>query len=137
MSQLELENSDPKSSLLWIVLGLRIALFAVELGTAIWSHSVSLLAGAGHLFADLLTLGLTPIAAWVVQRQVDGTTRTEQRLKAWIGIMNGMALSAIAVLIAQEAVNNLENVESIAPLPMLLVAGLSLMVNGFAVYTIV
>lgn len=134
MSQLELENSDPKSSLLWIVLGLRIALFAVELGTAIWSHSVSLLAGAGHLFADLLTLGLTPIAAWVVQRQVDATTRTEQRLKAWIGIMNGMALSAIAVLIAQEAVNNLENVESIAPLPMLLVAGLSLMVNGFAVY---
>lgn len=137
MSQLELENSDPKSSLLWIVLGLRITLFSIELGTAIWSHSVSLLAGAGHLFADLLTLGLTPIAAWVVQRQVDGTTRTEQRLKAWIGIMNGMALSAIAVLIAQEAVNNLENVESIAPLPMLLVAGLSLMVNGFAVYTIV
>jgi very-short-patch-repair endonuclease len=38
-------------------LGLRIGLFSIELGTALWSHSLSLLAGAGHLFADLLTLG--------------------------------------------------------------------------------
>ena len=109
-------------------------MFSVELGTAIWSNSIFLLAGAGHLFADLLTLGLTLIAAWVVQRQPDRTTQTEQKLKAWIGLINGIALSAIALLIAQEAVNNLENVESIASLPMLLAAGLSPVVNSFAVY---
>jgi cobalt-zinc-cadmium efflux system protein len=135
LNQLEIDNIQSQASLLWIVLGLRIVLFAIELGTAIWSHSLSLLAGAGHLFADLLTLGLTLLAAWVVQRQpLDRTIRTEQRLKAWIGLMNGICLSAIALLIAQEAVNNLENVESIASLPMLLVAGLSLAVNGFAIY---
>lgn len=135
MSQLEIDNIQPQASLLWIILGLRIALFAIELGTAIWSHSVSLLAGAGHLFADLLTLGLTLLAAWVLQRQpLDRTIETEQRLKAWIGLMNGICLSAIALLIALEAVNNLANVESIASLPMLLVAGLSLAVNGLAIY---
>ncbi|WP_086936195.1 cation diffusion facilitator family transporter [Chamaesiphon minutus] len=120
---------------MWIILGLRIALFSIELVTAIWSHSLSLLAGAGHLFADLLTLGLTFIAAWVVQRQpLDRTTRTERRLKAWIGLIHGIALGAIALLIAQEAVKHLQTTESVASLPMLLVAGLSLATNGFAVY---
>jgi cobalt-zinc-cadmium efflux system protein len=110
LSQLEIENVEPKSSLLWIILGLRIALFAIELGTAIWSHSVSLLAGAGHLFADLLTLGLTFIAAWVVQRQPDRNTQTEQQLKAWIGFINGICLGGIALLIAQEAINNVDRI---------------------------
>jgi cobalt-zinc-cadmium efflux system protein len=135
LSQLEIDNIQPSASLLWIVLGLRVALFSIELGTAIWSHSVSLLAGAGHLFADLLTLGLTLLAAWVVQRQsVHRTARTEQRLKVGIGLINGIALGAVALLIAQEALDHLQNVESKASLPMLLVAGLSLIVNGFAVY---
>jgi cobalt-zinc-cadmium efflux system protein len=135
LNQLDIDCIQPKISLLWIILGLRIALFSIELGTAIWSHSLSLLAGAGHLFADLLTLGLTFIAAWVVQRQPsDCTTQTEQRLKAWIGLINGISLGAIALLIAQEAVKHLQTTESVASLPMLLVAGLSLAVNAFVVY---
>jgi cobalt-zinc-cadmium efflux system protein len=135
VSKLEIDDIQPQASLLWIILGLRIVLFAIELGTAIWTHSVSLLAGAGHLFADLLTLGLTLLAAWVVQRQpVARTAPTQQRLKAWIGLINGIALGAIALLIAQEAMNHLQNVGSMASLPMLLVAGLSLIVNGLAVY---
>jgi cobalt-zinc-cadmium efflux system protein len=135
LSQLEIDCIQPKRSILWIILGLRMGLFSIELGTALWSHSLSLLAGAGHLFADLLTLGLTFIAAWVVQRQPsDRTAQTEQRLKAWIGLLNGISLGAIAMLIAQEAVRHLKMTESVASLPMLLVAGLSLAANGFVVY---
>ncbi|WP_232432236.1 cation diffusion facilitator family transporter [Chamaesiphon minutus] len=135
MNQLDIDCIQPKTSLLWMILGLRIALFSIELGTAIWSHSLSLLAGAGHLFADLLTLGLTFIAAWAIQRQpLNRTIQTEQRLKAWIGLINGISLGAIALLIAQEAVKHLQTIESVASLPMLLIAGLSLATNGFAVY---
>lgn len=135
MNQLNTDCLQPKTSLLWTILGLRIALFSIELGTAIWSHSLSLLAGAGHLFADLLTLGLTFIAAWAIQRQaLDRIAHTERRLKAWIGLINGISLGAIALLIAQEAVKHLQTAESVASLPMLLVAGLSLAANGFAVY---
>ncbi|WP_373545107.1 cation diffusion facilitator family transporter [Chamaesiphon sp.] len=135
LNQLDIDCIQPKTSLLWVILGLRIALFSIELGTAIWSHSLSLLAGAGHLFADLLTLGLTFIAAWVVQRQpLEQTTQTEQRLKAWIGLINGISLGAIAILIAQEAVKHLQANESVASLPVLLVAGLSLAANAFVVY---
>lgn len=57
-----------KIKLLWIVLGLRIGLFLVELRVGLWSHSLSLVAGAGHLFSDLLALGLTLLAAWLAQR---------------------------------------------------------------------
>jgi cobalt-zinc-cadmium efflux system protein len=134
LSKPEIDRIQPQSSLLWIVLGLRIVLFSIELATAIWSHSLSLLAGAGHLFADLLTLGLTLLAAWMVQRQPDRTNQTEQRLKAWIGLINGMALGAISLLIAKEAVERLQNVESPASLPMLMIAGLSLALKGFAIY---
>jgi len=135
LRQLDSDCIQPKTSLLWMILGLRIALFSIELATAIWSHSLSLLAGAGHLFADLLTLGLTFIAAWVLQRQpLDRTAQTERRWKAWIGLINGISLGAIALLIALEAVKHLQTNESVASLPMLLVAGLSLAVNAFVVY---
>jgi cobalt-zinc-cadmium efflux system protein len=135
LNQLDGDCIQLKTSLLWVILGLRIALFSIELGTAIWSHSLSLLAGAGHLFADLLTLGLTFIAAWVVQRQpLEQTTQTEQRLKAWIRLINGISLGAIALLIAQEAVKHIQAHESVASLPVLLVAGLSLAANAFVVY---
>ncbi|HEY9853850.1 MAG TPA: hypothetical protein V6D28_30550 [Leptolyngbyaceae cyanobacterium] len=39
-----------KSQLLWIVLGLRIILFLAEIGVGLWSRSLSLLAGSGHIF---------------------------------------------------------------------------------------
>lgn len=135
LNQLDSDCIQPKTSLLWIILGLRIALFSIELAKAIWSHSLSLLAGAGHLFADLLTLGLTFIAAWAIQRQpLERTTQTERRLKAWIGLINGISLGAIALLIAQEAVKHIQAHESVASLPVLLVAGLSLAANAFVVY---
>ena len=115
LNQLDSDCIQPKTSLMWMILGLRIALFSIELGTAIWSHSLSLLAGAGHLFADLLTLRLTFIATWVVQRQPSNrTTQTEQRLKAGMGLINEISLGAIALLIAQEAVKYLETTESVA-----------------------
>ena len=82
-----------------------------------------------------MTLGLTFIAAWVVQRQpLEQTTQTEQRLKAWIGLINWISLGALAILIAQEAVKHLQANESVASLPVLLVAGLSPAANAFAVY---
>jgi cobalt-zinc-cadmium efflux system protein len=134
LNNLEIDNIQPKMSILWAVLGLRIGLFAIELGTAIWSHSLSLLAGTGHLFADLLTMGLTFGSAWVMQGQADRTTQTEQRLNAWIGVVNAISLGAISVLIALEAVKHLQTPELVSSGAVLLGAGLSLVGNSFVVY---
>ena len=127
-------QNTPKIQLLWIILGLRIVFFLVEVGVGIWSHSLSLLAGAGHLFSDLLTLGLTLVAALLVQRQPQNQTAWKyKRLEAWVALFNGASLGAISLLIAWEAVKHLQNPEPISGLPVLFVAGLSLVLNGLSV----
>lgn len=134
LSKTDVTQNTQKIQLLWIVLGLRIGFFLIELGVGIWSHSLSLLAGAGHLFSDLLTLGLTLITAWLVQRQSqDQTTWKYKRLEAWVALFNGVSLGAITLLIAWEAVKHLQTPEPISGLPVLLVAGLSLVINGLSV----
>lgn len=134
MSKTDVTQNTQKIQLLWIVLGLRIVFFLIELGVGIWSHCLSLLAGAGHLFSDLLTLGLTLITAWLVQRQSQGqTTWKYKRLEAWVALFNGVSLGAITLLIAWEAVKHLQTPEPISGLPVLLVAGLSLVINGLSV----
>ena len=64
-------------------------------------YTVALLAGAGHLFSDLLTLGLTLVAAWSVQHQsLNQTAWKYKLLEAWVALLNGVSLGAIALLIA-------------------------------------
>lgn len=104
------------------------------MGVGIWSHSLSLLAGAGHLFSDLLTLGLTLVAAWLVQHQSPSQSAAKYKwLEAWVALLNGVSLGAIALLIAWEAIKHLQTPEPISGLPVLLVAGLSLVINGLSV----
>ncbi|RUT14185.1 hypothetical protein DSM107010_06680 [Chroococcidiopsis cubana SAG 39.79] len=92
-----------KIKLLWIVLGLRIGLFLVELGVGLWSHSLSLVASAGHLFSDLLALGLTLLAAWLAQRPA-----VYQRLEILVALLNGLGLMAIAAWIAWQAISRFQ-----------------------------
>lgn len=134
LSKTEITQDTRKIQLLGIVLGLRMGFFLIEVGVGIWSHSLSLLAGAGHLLSDLLTLGLTLIAAWLVQhRSQDQNAWKYKRLEAWVALFNGVSLGAIALLIAWEAVKHLQTPEPISSLPVLLVAGLSLVINGLSV----
>ncbi|WP_019501292.1 cation diffusion facilitator family transporter [Pseudanabaena sp. PCC 6802] len=124
----------PKVRLLWIVLGLRSFLFLVELVVGLQSHSMSLLAGSGHLFLDLVTMGLTLLVVWLLQRQSNGWSAIDYwKVTAWIGLLNGASLSAIAFLIAWESVKHLQVPEPILGLPMLLVAGISLVINGLSI----
>jgi cobalt-zinc-cadmium efflux system protein len=135
LNNLEIDNIQPKISILWAVLGLRIGLFAIELGTAIWSHSLSLLAGTGHLFSDLLTMVLTFGSAWVMQRHSPRQNpQAERQINAWIGLVNAISLGAISMLIALEAVEHFHNPEPISSIAVLLVAVLSLCGNSLVVY---
>jgi cobalt-zinc-cadmium efflux system protein len=119
---------------LWFILGLRGGLFFVELAAGFWSRSLSLLAGAGHLFSDLIALGLT---LWVIrllrQKQQELTKRYE-RLEAWIALLNGFSLVGIAIVITREALNYLQHPEPIWGVPMLGAAILSLVINTYCSY---
>ena len=134
LSKTEIIQDKQKLQLLGIVLGLRIIFFLLEVGVGIWSHSLSLLAGAGHLLSDLFTLGLTLVTAWLVQHQsLDQAAWKYKRIEAWVGLFNGASLGAVALLIAWEAVKHLQTPEPISGLPVLLVAGLSIVINGLSV----
>ncbi len=128
---LQSNQSTEKAQRLWFILGLRGGLFLVELGVGFWGHSLSLLAGAGHLFSDLVVLGLTLVIAWLVQHQIVGESdRKYRRMEAAIALLNGLSLGVIACLIVSEALKDLQTPKPILALPVLLIAALSLVVNG-------
>lgn len=130
------QTQQQKIKRLWWVLGLRSGLFLVELGAGLWSHSLSLLAGSGHLFSDLITLGVTLLATWFTQRRTANQTAISQnrRLEAGIALLNGVSLAIVALLLGREAIEHLQNPEPVLGLPLLGAAGLSLIINGLSVY---
>ncbi|HBE54440.1 MAG TPA: hypothetical protein DDW76_38250 [Cyanobacteria bacterium UBA11369] len=88
----------PKIQILWIVLGWRSFLFLIELGAGIWSHSLSLLAASGHLFSDLVNLGLTLLVTWLVDCKSEEEVIFEYRgIEIWVAIFFIMAPELIAV----------------------------------------
>ena len=122
---------------LWIVLGLRFVLFLAELGVGLWSQSLALLAGSGHLFSDLLTLGLTLLAAYIAKRQArTGKAVKDNRLEGWVALVNGVSLVAIALLLIYETIDHLQHYSSELNLgfPVLLVAALGVVINGITTY---
>lgn len=129
-------ENQQKVKRLWWVFGLRSGLFLTELGVGLWSRSLSLLAGSGHLFSDLITLGLTLLATWFTQRRTTVQTKMSQnkRLEAWIALLNGISLAIVAILLGQEAIEHLQNPEPVLGLPLLGAAGLSLIINGLSIY---
>lgn len=134
LSYVKAGRATQKVKLLWIVLGLRISLFLVELGTGLWTHSLSLLAGSGHMLLDVITLGLALMAAWLAQRPSTGqATFGHQRVEILVALGNGLGLMAIAAWIAWEAVGRFQTPEPVLGLPMLVVAGLVLGVNSLSI----
>lgn len=124
-------QSGQSTRRLWLVLGLLILLWFAELGIGTWSHSLSLLADAGHLFSDVGALLLTLAASWFARRPAAGrATFGHWRVELLAALANGFGLLAIAALIAWEAVERFHFPEPVLSLPLLLGAGLGLLVNG-------
>ncbi len=133
--QLKVKRNTEKFRLLLYVLGLRSSLFLIELGVGIWSNSLSLIAGSGHLLSDLVSLGLTILVTWLVQhRSTDEVNFGYQRVENWVALLNGLSLLAIALLITWEAVGHLQSRQLVLGLPMLIVAGLSMIINGISIH---
>lgn len=131
LDSLTTAQSGQSTRRLWLVLGLLILLWVAELGIGSWSHSLSLLADAGHLFSDVGALLLTLVASWFARRPAAGrATFGHWRIELLAALTNGFGLLAIAALIAWEAVERFHFPEPVLSVPLLLGAGLGLLVNG-------
>ncbi len=125
------ENPRQKVQTVSLALILLSSLFATELIIGAFSHSLSLLADAGHLFADIAALGMTLIAVWIAQRPAAGrSTFGHKRVEILAALLNGLSLLAIAAFIIWESVDRFHTPQTVLGLPMLIGATIGLGVNS-------
>ena len=125
------EDPNQKVQMVSIALVLLSSLFATELVVGALSHSLSLLADAVHLCADIAALGMTLLAAWIAQRPAQGrSTFGHQRVEILVALLNGLSLLAIAAFVIWESVDRFHTPQTVLGLPMLIGATVGLGVNS-------
>ena len=95
-------------------LSLALAIAAVylvaEVVGGLWTGSLALLADAGHMASDVAALSLALFAAWVAsQPPGDRWTYGRSRAEILAALAQGVALVAVALLIASEGIERLRD----------------------------
>jgi cobalt-zinc-cadmium efflux system protein len=118
-----------------IALGIVVAVLVAEIGGALVSGSLALLADAGHVASDAIGLVVALVASTVALRPAtDRHTFGFQRVEVLAALLNGALLVLVAVGVAVEGVRRLlsPDEEHVAGLPMLIVAIVGLVANAVA-----
>lgn len=113
------------------VFGLTLAVLIVEVAGALASGSLALLADAGHMFTDVVGIGLALGAIWVGARPAtDSRAYGFLRLEILAAAANAVLLFGVAAYILIEAWRRLANPPEIASGVMLAVAVAGLAANA-------
>lgn len=105
----------------------------IEYSVGSWSHSLSLMADSGHMFADCLAMALSLGATFIAQLAASRRTVGSQRAELLAALANGVGLVVISIWIAWEAVTRLHHHHpAIISEAMLLTAIVGLGFNAFA-----
>jgi cobalt-zinc-cadmium efflux system protein len=120
---------DTRRYLTFAIVLLSFTLVA-EVAGGVLTHSLSLLADAGHVFMDLFALGLSLFAASIARLPATSTkTFGWHRAEILAALVNGSALVVLAVILEYEAWGRLGKPKQILSGPMLVVAVLGLVIN--------
>ncbi|MGN9808938.1 cation diffusion facilitator family transporter [Micromonospora sp. BQ11] len=116
---------------LWAAFALLFALMAVEAVTALRTGSLALLSDAGHMFTDVLGIGMALAAITATRRSTSDPQRTFglYRLEVLAALANAVLLSGVAVYVVVEAVRRFGDPPEVSTGPMLVVAVLGLLAN--------
>ncbi|SCL22707.1 cation diffusion facilitator family transporter [Micromonospora inyonensis] len=116
---------------LWAAFGLLAALMAVEAVTALGTGSLALLSDAGHMFTDVLGIGMALAAITAARRAGRDPQHTFglYRLEVLAALANAVLLSGVAVYVLVEAVRRFGDPPEVTTGPMLVVAVLGLLAN--------
>lgn len=119
------------SNKMWIA---TIITFVFCLGEALVgykSNSLSLMADAGHNFADALALALSAFALWIATKPADNKrTFGYHRVGILAALVNAVGLVAMAIAIFWEAMQRLQTPEHVQSGPMIWVALLAIVLNS-------
>ncbi|BCL13215.1 cation diffusion facilitator family transporter [Micromonospora sagamiensis] len=116
---------------LWAAFGLLAVLMAVEAVTALGTGSLALLSDAGHMFTDVLGIGMALAAITAARRAGRDPQHTFglYRLEVLAALANAVLLSGVAVYVLVEAVRRFGDPPEVTTGPMLVVAVLGLLAN--------
>ncbi len=125
------DSNEQKTKLLWVSVGILGSFFVAELATGLWSGSLALQADAGHMLSDITSLGLALISKKLATRPATSrATFGHQRVEILAALANSIALIAIALSIAWEAASQLLEPMPVMGIPMVILAGIGLLVNS-------
>jgi cobalt-zinc-cadmium efflux system protein len=116
---------------LTVVLALTASFTVAEVVGGLLTGSLALLADAGHMLSDNLSLGLALFAAWLAGRPATPErTFGYQRAEILAALFNGVTLVAISIWIFVEAYSRLREPPDVLGGWMLAVAAIGLLVNA-------
>lgn len=115
---------------LWIVFSLTASTMFAEIAGGLLTKSLALLADAGHMFTDVVSLGLALLAIWFAERPATARkTYGYYRVEILAALINCLLLLFISFYILFEAWGRLKHPPEILSGPMLIVAIFGLAVN--------
>lgn len=127
------ERPESARALTW-ALGLTAVIAVAEVAGGLMSHSLALLADAGHMVTDAGALGLSLFALFIARRPPTAEKSFGYyRLEILAALFNGALLIAVTVWIVVEALSRLHQPPAIRSGLMLAVATLGLAANLVAV----
>ncbi len=116
---------------LTVVLAFTASLAVAEVVGGLLTGSLALLADAGHMLSDNLSLGIALLAAWLAGRPaIPEKSFGYKRAEILAALANGVTLVAISIWIFVEAYSRLRELPEILGTPVLVVATLGLLVNA-------
>lgn len=120
---------------LLIVLGLTVAYLVAEVAGGYLTHSLALLADAGHTLTDVLALGMAIAAIWFARRPATAAkTYGFYRLEILAALANSVLPFAVAAYIFYEAWHRLQAPPTVHSLPMLGIALVGIVINGVSAW---
>ena len=135
-----MDHSHPSPSAahrgrLTVVFALTVVAFGGELVGGLLTNSLALLADAGHLFSDVVGIGLALAAIGVAGRPATSSrTFGFLRIEILAAAVNAMLLFGVAAFVLLEAWRRFSVPAEILSGPMLLVALAGLAVNGISLW---
>lgn len=114
---------------------LTLTFLAAEVVGGVWTHSLALLADAGHMLTDVAGLGLALVAIRFA-RQPATAERTYgyHRAEILAAVANGVVLLGISGFVLYEAYSRFWNPPDVQSGVMLLVASVGLIVNALSLF---
>src|SRR5450759_3350207 len=115
-------------------LALTCGALAVELAGGLLSHSLALLADAGHVLTDVFALALAWFAVAQAKRPADQRrSYGYQRVSILAALVNAVTLMGIVIVIAIEAVQRLANPQPVHGGIVIVTALIGIAINAFVI----